>query len=115
MARPPAPQRWTVAGCNQAGGFLRCLARRSRYCRAALRRRATRSRRSDEGMAGDVRIGLDAMGGDHGPTIVLAAAAIALERRPDIKFLLYGDKSVIAPIVERHPKLAAGSRVFHTD
>ena len=71
--------------------------------------------RSDEGMAGDVRIALDAMGGDHGPTIVLSAAALALESRPDIKFLLYGDKSAITPILGRHPKLAAGSRVFHTD
>ena len=58
-------------------------------------------------MAGDVRIALDAMGGDHGPTIVLAAAALALERRSDIQFLLYGDKSVIAPILEHHPRLAA--------
>ena len=66
-------------------------------------------------MAGDVRIALDVMGGDHGPTIVLAAAAVALERRPDIKFLLYGDKRAIAPILERHPKLAAASRIFHTD
>jgi phosphate acyltransferase len=66
-------------------------------------------------MAGDVRIALDVMGGDHGPTIVLAAAAVALERRPDIQFLLYGDKSVITPLVERHPKLAAASRIFHTD
>ncbi|HEY6734524.1 MAG TPA: phosphate acyltransferase, partial [Roseiarcus sp.] len=66
-------------------------------------------------MAGDVRIALDAMGGDHGPTIVLDAAALALERRPDIAFLLYGDKSAITPILERHPKLAAGSRIFHTD
>ena len=41
-------------------GFLRCLARWSRYCRAALRRRATRSRRSDNGMAGEVRIALEA-------------------------------------------------------
>ena len=66
-------------------------------------------------MAGDVRIALDAMGGDHGPTIVLAGAALALERHPDIKFLLYGDKSTITPILARHPKLAASSGVFHTD
>jgi phosphate acyltransferase len=66
-------------------------------------------------MAGDVRIALDAMGGDHGPTIVLAGAAVALERRPDIQFLLYGDKSAITSLLEHHPKLAAASRIFHTD
>ncbi len=66
-------------------------------------------------MAGDVRIALDAMGGDHGPAIVLSAAAVALERRPDIEFLLYGEQGAIASILERHPRLAAKSRIFHTD
>ena len=66
-------------------------------------------------MAGDIRIALDAMGGDHGPTIVLSAAAEALERHPDVEFLLYGDQAVIGPILKRHPRLAAHSRVFHSD
>ena len=65
-------------------------------------------------MASDVRIALDAMGGDHGPSVVVPAAAIALERRPDVEFLLFGDQSTIGPILDRHPKLAAKSRVFHT-
>jgi glycerol-3-phosphate acyltransferase PlsX len=66
-------------------------------------------------MAGDVRIALDAMGGDHGPTTVLPAAAVALERRPDVEFLLYGDEKAIGPILARYPTLAAKSQVFHTD
>ena len=66
-------------------------------------------------MAGEIRIALDAMGGDHGPTVVLAAAAIALERRPDVEFLLYGEENVIAPLLARHSRLAARSRIFHTD
>ncbi len=66
-------------------------------------------------MASDIRIALDAMGGDHGPTIVVPAAAIALERRPDVEFLLYGEEEAIRPILARHRKLAAKSRVFHTD
>ena len=66
-------------------------------------------------MAGDIRIALDAMGGDHGPTIVIAAAAIALERRPDVEFLLYGQEQAIRPLLARHPKLAEKSRLFHTD
>ena len=64
-------------------------------------------------MAGDIRIALDAMGGDRGPTIVLPAAAVALDRRPDVEFLLYGEQGVIAPILARHPRLAAKSRIFH--
>ncbi|MGC2785763.1 MAG: phosphate acyltransferase PlsX [Roseiarcus sp.] len=66
-------------------------------------------------MAGDIRIALDAMGGDHGPTTVLSGAAVALERRPDVEFLLYGDHAVIGPILKRHPRLATQSRVFHSD
>ena len=44
-------------------------------------------------MASDIRIALDAMGGDHGPTVVVPAAAVALERRPDVQFLFYGEES----------------------
>jgi phosphate acyltransferase len=66
-------------------------------------------------MASDIRIALDAMGGDHGPTIVVPAAAIALERHPDVEFLLYGEEDAIGPILAGHPRLAAKSRVFHTD
>jgi phosphate acyltransferase len=65
-------------------------------------------------MASEVRISLDAMGGDHGPRVVVPGAAIALERLPDIQFLLYGDEKSIAPILAGHPRLAARAKVFHT-
>ena len=71
--------------------------------------------RSDEGMANDIRISLDAMGGDKGPAVVVAAAAIALERRPDLAFLLYGDRNAIQPLLAAHPRLAERSKIFHTD
>src|SRR5271165_7319336 len=66
-------------------------------------------------MATDIRIALDAMGGDHGPAVVLPAAAIALERRPDVRFLLYGDQKAIAPYLSADPRLAERAEVFHTD
>ena len=66
-------------------------------------------------MASDIRIALDAMGGDHGPAVVLPAATIALERRPDIRFLLFGDRKAIAPYLSAEPKLAARAQVFHSD
>jgi glycerol-3-phosphate acyltransferase PlsX len=66
-------------------------------------------------MASDIRIALDAMGGDHGPCVVVPGAAVALERRPDVQFLLYGDQKAIGPLLAAHPRLAAKSRVFHTD
>src|ERR1700722_20959828 len=46
----------------------------------------------DSSMKKDVCVALDVMGGDHGPEIVVPAAAIALERRPDLAFVLYGDE-----------------------
>ena len=47
-------------------------------------------------MKREVIIALDAMGGDHGPGVVVPAAAIALERRPDTRYLLFGDEGVAA-------------------
>jgi phosphate acyltransferase len=66
-------------------------------------------------MANDIRISLDVMGGDEGPAVAVAAAAIALERRPDLSFLLYGDRSAIEPRLAAHSRLAERSKVFHTD
>ena len=36
------------------------------------------------------------MGGDHGPEIVVPGAALALERRPDTRFQLFGDERLVA-------------------
>jgi phosphate acyltransferase len=63
----------------------------------------------------DVRIALDAMGGDFGPSVVAPAASIALTRRPDVSFSLFGDEKLIRPILDAHPNLAAKSRIVHTD
>jgi glycerol-3-phosphate acyltransferase PlsX len=62
-----------------------------------------------------VRIALDAMGGDHGASVVVPGAAIALERHPDSEFILFGDAAVVEPLLKQHPALAAASRVVHTD
>ncbi len=66
-------------------------------------------------MANKVRIALDAMGGDVGPAVVIPGAAIALQRRPDTEFLLFGDSAAIASQLDAHPALKAASRVVHTD
>jgi glycerol-3-phosphate acyltransferase PlsX len=66
-------------------------------------------------MGAPVTIALDAMGGDHGPSVVIPAAAIALVRHPDLHFLLVGDRAGIEPVLAGHPALAARSTVVHTD
>jgi phosphate acyltransferase len=66
-------------------------------------------------MADKVRIALDAMGGDHGPAVILAGAHLALSRHPDCEFLLFGNAALIAPLLEARPKLKARSRLIHTE
>jgi glycerol-3-phosphate acyltransferase PlsX len=66
-------------------------------------------------MAAPRTISLDAMGGDEGPAVVVPGAAIALDRHPDVSFLLFGDRDRIAPYLEAHPSLGSCVRVIHTD
>jgi glycerol-3-phosphate acyltransferase PlsX len=65
-------------------------------------------------MSSNVRIALDAMGGDHGPSVVIPGAALSLERHPDAEFVLFGDEQVVGPLLAAHPKLQARSRLVHT-
>jgi glycerol-3-phosphate acyltransferase PlsX len=62
--------------------------------------------------AGVIRISIDLMGGDFGPGVVVPGAAKALERHPEISFLLYGQKDLCQPLIDKFPKLKAKS-VFH--
>ena len=66
-------------------------------------------------MGAPVTIALDAMGGDHGPTVVVPAAAIALIRHPDLRFLLVGDSARIEPELAAYEALAEKATVIHTD
>ena len=66
-------------------------------------------------MGSPVTIALDAMGGDHGPSVVIPAAAIALIRHPEMRFILVGDAARIEPELVAHPALAAKSEIIHTD
>lgn len=60
-------------------------------------------------------ISLDAMGGDHGANVVVGGAAIALERRPQISFILYGDQAVLEKELAAYPKLASRVTIEHCD
>jgi phosphate acyltransferase len=59
-------------------------------------------------------IALDAMGGDHAPDIVIAGAALARVRHPNISFLIYGDEARVKPLLDQHPELKAISKLYHT-
>lgn len=59
-------------------------------------------------------IALDAMGGDHGPEVVVPGAAISLQRHPELNFIFFGDEARIAAALEQSPSLKARSRIVHT-
>jgi len=60
-------------------------------------------------------IAVDGMGGDEGPKVVVSGLAIALERQPELKFLLFGDEKLVLPLLEQHPKLKTATTFHHTD
>src|SRR6478736_9885591 len=62
-----------------------------------------------------VRIALDAMGGDHGPAVVVPGADLALAQHPDSTFTLFGDRATIEPLLAAHPRLRDASRLVHTE
>jgi glycerol-3-phosphate acyltransferase PlsX len=61
-----------------------------------------------------VTLALDAMGGDHGPEVVIPGAALSLSRHPDLAYILCGDGSRIEAAMRAHPELSARARVMHT-
>jgi phosphate acyltransferase len=62
-----------------------------------------------------VTIALDAMGGDRAPDMVLKGASIALQRFPQVHFLIYGVEGRIRPILAKLPRLSAKTTLHHTD
>ena len=66
-------------------------------------------------MTRETIISLDAMGGDFAPQIVIEGASIARERLPNVKFLIFGDETKIAPLVTKYPLLKDSCEIRHTD
>lgn len=62
-----------------------------------------------------IRISVDAMGGDYGPEVTIAGAAIAQKRFPDIHLLFYGVKDVVEPVLKKYPDLAEKSTFIATE
>jgi glycerol-3-phosphate acyltransferase PlsX len=54
------------------------------------------------------------MGGDHAPQIVVEGAALALEKHPGAKFLIFGDEAELAPLVKKFPALEGRAEIRHT-
>jgi glycerol-3-phosphate acyltransferase PlsX len=61
------------------------------------------------------RIAIDAMGGDVGPAVMLAGAALAYKRRDDLSFLLFGDGAALKAELSAHRDLAQVAEIVHCD
>jgi glycerol-3-phosphate acyltransferase PlsX len=60
-------------------------------------------------------ISIDAMGGDHGPTVVVPAIVRAVKQGLDVRFLLHGDEAVLNAALAKLPALEGRVEVRHTD
>ncbi|AZS21636.1 MULTISPECIES: phosphate acyltransferase PlsX [unclassified Caulobacter] len=66
-------------------------------------------------MSQSVVISVDAMGGDHGPSIVVPGIAQALQALPGVRFLLHGDSAAIESELAKCPAAKAVSEVRHCE
>jgi glycerol-3-phosphate acyltransferase PlsX len=68
-------------------------------------------------VADSIVISIDAMGGDHGPAVAVAGAALALDRLGPgrVRFLLFGDEGQIKAELDRHPSAKAACEVRACD
>jgi glycerol-3-phosphate acyltransferase PlsX len=60
-------------------------------------------------------ISIDAMGGDHGPSIVLPGLALAAQALPAARFVVHGDEGAIAPHLASQATLKDRVEVRHTE
>ncbi len=58
-------------------------------------------------------ISVDAMGGDRGPAAVVAGLVDSAGALPGIRFVLHGDEAQLAPLLARHPGIAARVTLRH--
>jgi len=62
----------------------------------------------------DITIAVDAMGGDHGPKVIVAAVVKAVHQHPDLNFILVGDEAVLTKrLKRRHRQLLPRIRIQH--
>jgi glycerol-3-phosphate acyltransferase PlsX len=55
------------------------------------------------------------MGGDSAPRAIVEGAAIAGDRRPDLRFIIFGDERVVRPVLDANPKVRERSEFRHCD
>jgi glycerol-3-phosphate acyltransferase PlsX len=66
-------------------------------------------------MSENIRISVDAMGGDKGPRVVVHGARLALRERKNTSFIFHGRKQDLDPLLEEFAELKPVSTVRHCD
>ncbi len=66
-------------------------------------------------MPDNVRIAIDAMGGDIGPAMTVAGCAMVAEQKNDVEFLLFGDETLVREQVAKYSGLSGVATGIHTD
>jgi glycerol-3-phosphate acyltransferase PlsX len=74
-------------------------------------------RKPEAAVPDSIVISIDAMGGDHGPSVIAPGIGFALERLAGqpVRFLLHGDEARIRAELDRLPAAAAACAIHHTD
>ncbi|MBK4216453.1 phosphate acyltransferase PlsX [Paracoccus caeni] len=62
---------------------------------------------------GSVVISVDAMGGDRGPTAVVAGMAESADKNPEIRFIVHGDEAQLDRLIKRRKVLAGRCDIRH--
>lgn len=65
--------------------------------------------------SGRVIISIDAMGGDRGPATVVSGMAKSQAKNPKIGFVVHGDSTILEPLINKRPALAAVCEIRHTE
>lgn len=63
----------------------------------------------------NIVIALDAMGGDHGVESVVPGAHLALQKWPNLKFMMFGNEISIFRELEKFPELRKNTTIHHTN
>jgi glycerol-3-phosphate acyltransferase PlsX len=66
-------------------------------------------------MTDNIRISVDAMGGDKGPRVALLGALLELRQRKNASFIFHGRQAELEPLLNELPDLKAVSRIVHSD
>lgn len=66
-------------------------------------------------MSSRLTLSLDAMGGDNAPDMVIDGVSLALDKLPQVDFLLFGDERLLKPLLDKNPRVRDVCVIRHTE